>query len=290
MKYIFLFSLIFTFSFTNLSAQQNHFLYFQTEAKQPFYIKLDNKIYNSSSSGYLIVPELKDDKYKIVFGFPKNESPEQTINYTLDKDAGFLIKNFPDKGWGLFDLQSLNIIMPGEQLPTNTNSNESAKNDEETKKDNFSEMLATVVNDSTIKQKDLVVKKERVKPEDETVKAKVLEEAQPVADSDTSISKADNAMHVLYTVINKNLQIKSKDGMEMIYTDEYNDNKDTIRVLMPSVRTFEKQEEASQMINVTDTSKFMQQQQISDQPLAKAIEDSTVSRPKKKEFLIMIKH
>ena len=113
MKYTFFPALIFTFSSISSSAQQNHFIYFQTENKQPFYVKLDNKILTSSSSGYLILPKLKDGDYAIKFGSTKNEWPEQTINYKLNKDAGYIFRNFGEKGWGLFNLQSLDIIMAG---------------------------------------------------------------------------------------------------------------------------------------------------------------------------------
>ena len=104
--------LLFLFLFTsiNTSAQKDHFLYFQTEGKQSFYIKLDNKIFSSSASGYLIIPKLNEGKYVITFGFPKNEWPEQVINYKLEKDAGLVLKNFGEKGWEVVNLQSLNVI------------------------------------------------------------------------------------------------------------------------------------------------------------------------------------
>ena len=71
------------------SAQQNRFIYIQTENKKPFYVKLDKKIFSSSNSGYVIIPKLVDGTYNLSIGFPKNESPVQNIQCTLDKqDAG----------------------------------------------------------------------------------------------------------------------------------------------------------------------------------------------------------
>lgn len=269
MKYIFLYSLISTISFTSLSAQQNHFLYFQTEAQQPFYIKLNDKIFNSSSSGYLIVPKLKDGSYKIIFGFPQNKWPEQTVNYTLEKDAGFLIKNFSDKGWGLFDIQSMNVIMAGNQI-TNT-----AGNNEKSKTDDFSEMLATVVNDSTIKQKDIAVK-EQVK---ETSKEKIAENIAPVVPvKDTNLQAAPEVQS-LYSAIVKNLQVKSTDGIEMIYFDEYNNSKDTITVFIPVVIDKEKNEskqEEALGINNSDTSDTNNNIQPETQPVKLSNEADTL--------------
>ncbi len=261
MKHSCLFFLIFTVFFTNVQAQQNHFIYFQTENKQPFYIKLDGKKLNSSSSGYLIVPKLPEDTYKIIFGSPANEWPEQEIQFALAKDAGFLIKKFGDKGWGLFDLQSLNILMPGEDVVANNNSEQQPKKEVETQRDNFSEMLATVVNDSTIKQKDIVVK-EPVNKID--TKEKAPEQTQPVTNVDVNVLQTDTAQQVLYTVITKNLQTKGKDGMEMIYTDEYNNNKDTISVYMPLTSDKNKQPEASK--TTSDTNAIIQQQPIPTEP------------------------
>ncbi|MEO6330233.1 MAG: DUF4476 domain-containing protein [Ginsengibacter sp.] len=295
MKYIIFCFLIFTFSYTTISAQQSHFLYFQTEAKQPFYIKLDNKVFGSASSGYLVLPNLKEGNYKLVFGFPKNEWPEQTIEYTLAKDAGYLLKNFSDKGWGLFDLQSLSVVMANNELAGNN----SIKT--EIKKDNFSEMLATVVNDSTIMQKEVVEKKEIKEPSKVKIVDNITPETPATAVNDSAIRQTDvvvksevkqpseekiavsvasvpvnkeivqlpgTNVKFLYSVITKNLQLKSKGGLEMIYMDEYNNNKDTIRIFMPVQDA--KQKKEPKRLDVSNTEKADPASNIS-QP-AKAID------------------
>jgi Domain of unknown function (DUF4476) len=102
---------------TQLLSQQNHFIYLQTENKQPFYVKLDKKLLSSSASGYLIIPRLTDGTYKLTLGFPKNEWPEQELSCSIDKkDAGFVIKNFGDKGWGLFNWQTMDVVMAGTKI------------------------------------------------------------------------------------------------------------------------------------------------------------------------------
>ena len=194
MKYTFLPALIFTFLSIHSSAQQNHFLYFQTENKQPFYIKLDNKILTSSSSGYLILSKLKDGDYAIKFGSIKNEWPEQTINYKLNKDAGYIFKNFGEKGWGLFNLQSLDIIMAGNDI---SNNNTPAQ---EVKDDDFSKMLANVVNDSTIKEKDIVIKEE--------IKQTPKENAPTVETPIPQASLQEPESPILNSVIKRNLKMK----------------------------------------------------------------------------------
>ncbi|OYW16841.1 MAG: hypothetical protein B7Z54_09330, partial [Sphingobacteriales bacterium 12-47-4] len=42
------------------SAQRTYFLYFQTDNQQPFFLKMGEKLYSSTASGYLILPKLKD--------------------------------------------------------------------------------------------------------------------------------------------------------------------------------------------------------------------------------------
>lgn len=146
------FGLFFTCLFIalNIKAQQHHFIYIQADNKQPFYVKVDKKIYSSTVAGYLILTKLKTGVYNFVIGFPKNEWPEQNINCTVeDKDLGYLLKNFGDKGWGFFNLQSLNVLMA-------ENNEKKADVATDLKSDAFSNMLSLVVNDPTIKQNEPV--------------------------------------------------------------------------------------------------------------------------------------
>lgn len=132
-------------------AQQNHYIYVQTENKQPFYIKLDNKIYTSAISGYLIVPKLNEGKYNIVIGFPKDIWPTQNIELEIvNNDQGFILKNFGAKGWGLFNLQSLNIVMATSTINDVTIINKNAVSDE------FSTLLSNVVKDPSIKSSNQI--------------------------------------------------------------------------------------------------------------------------------------
>src|SRR5258705_7909611 len=94
-------------------SQKVYFIYLQTDPQQPFYVKMNEKITSSSSSGYLIISKLIDSSYKFSIGFPENKWPEQSFAVSVNKkDHGYLVKNFGDKGWGLFDLQTLAVQMP----------------------------------------------------------------------------------------------------------------------------------------------------------------------------------
>ena len=95
--------------------QQSHFIFLQAENREPFYVLLNKKTYSASSIGYLILPKLENGEYHIRLGFPSAASVEQDyILQVKDNDQGFLIKEFGEKGPGLFNLQSLDIQYAGE--------------------------------------------------------------------------------------------------------------------------------------------------------------------------------
>lgn len=251
--------ILFLFSLLGLKAQQNHFIYIQTENKQPFYVKLDKKLYSSSASGYLIVPKLKEGTYNLSIGFPKSEWTEQDMLCTIDKnDLGYLLKNFGSKGWGLFNLQTLDVVMASDNGKVN---NVEVVNNT----DAFSNMLSNVVNDSTIRQTETV--KEEVKvsaKEAEKTPPVSSKEIEPVKDQVAVESPKDElklsevkevkttpavtkeiekteivkdqvvAINDTRSTISRSLFNKNTDGTEMVFIDEANGKKDTIRVFIPA--------------------------------------------------------
>lgn len=193
-------------------AQQNRFIYIQTENRQPFYVKLDKKVFSSSTSGYVIIPQLTDGSYTLQVGFPKNEWAEQAIPCTVDKkDAGYMLKNFGDKGWGLFNLQTLEVLMAGTGNITKAVAVEN-------KKDEFSNLLSNVVNDSTIRQ-TTVTKPQQTPP---AVAVKEPTTPAPVVKTVTAPN------------IKRELYVNGKQGAEMIYTVNNEGKTDTVRILIPA--------------------------------------------------------
>ena len=242
----------------NLKAQQNHFIYLQTDNKQPFYLKLNKQVYSSSLSGYLIVPKLKTGVYSLLIGFPKSEWPEQNIRCAVeDKDYGYLLKIFEDKRWGLFNLQSMNILMADE-------TSKKVEPEAEYKSDAFSNMLSTVVNDPTIKQIDPIntpvkligVKNIQAKSEEPAV-AVVEKKIEPIIVLvDTIVIKNLAKDTVTYSATSKGLTkpviilnevepviylstisrkkvSKTKKGIELIYVETTNGIQDTILLFIP---------------------------------------------------------
>lgn len=241
--------LLLTNFFFFAKAQQVHFVYLQTENSQPFYVKLANKVTSSSPAGYLILPKMADGDYKISVGFPKKEFPEQTFEVSIDKEnKGFLLKNFGDKGWGLFNLQSFALVM-GE----NANAPSSVKTLQD---DPFSRMLASVVKDSSLLETQQLIltnpvpDSPSVKPadsvtENNTAQIKVSDTTEAVKENDlraqdtlvvmrdTTQAVAETPQPVVRSSIVRTLQKKEKDGVEMVYVDKSDDYSDTIRIFMP---------------------------------------------------------
>lgn len=97
---------------TRVSAQDaSHFIYLQSDTKQPFFVKLSPSAdpLNSSGSGYLILPKVPQGSFSFWVGFPDKSYPDQHFVCSINADKGFMLKHFPEKGWALYDLQELTL-------------------------------------------------------------------------------------------------------------------------------------------------------------------------------------
>jgi len=131
------------------SSQKVYFIYLQSESDQPFYLKMGDKVHASTGSGYLILSKLRDSSYSFKLGFPGDKWPEQQFSVAVNKkDHGYLLKNFGEKGWGLFDLQTLDVQMP----VSGTAVNEPVKKEEKDVSD-FTNVLSKAANDPSLKDK-----------------------------------------------------------------------------------------------------------------------------------------
>ena len=242
------------------TAQQDHFIYLQTENTQPFYVKVNKKLISSSAMGYLIIPKLNDGNYTVSIGFPKNEFPEEAFSLSVNnKNEGYLIKNFGEKGWGLFNLQSYAVVMSGTPVQKET----VLKNVDN---DPFSKMLATVVKDSSILQRNELLNERPVRNDSSKIAisnavmpGSTVDQSTSVINDSTNIATANNI--VVDTIANraeiqsalllpakKLLSKKNKDGMEMVYIDQDVNKNDTVRIFIPVDK-----EKASVLNNASNT-------------------------------------
>ena len=228
------------FFFSGTFAQQNYFIYLQSENKLPFYIKMEKEVLSSSASGYLIIPKLIDGDYHLGVVFPRSGIPEMQVNCRINKaDAGYLIKNFGDNGWGLANLQGQGVIMGTQNIVAPESPSKELMDDP------FTNMLFTVVHDPAIR--------EREEPDVNTVAVKTQEdkaqqEVPPSGRNDDKIQVDKPQGNQQVITITDSSQIfkalalskvkriskkKLKDGLEMIYVDVDGKIRDTIRIVLP---------------------------------------------------------
>jgi hypothetical protein len=138
---------------------------------------MGEKIYNSTSAGYLILSNLRDSTYSLHIGMQGSQLPDQPYTITLNKkDEGFVVKNLGEKGLGLFNLTSMAVIMPSVSR-TNTNSNQVVKT--EKREDNpFTNLLAKAADDSTIKERPIIEKPVEKKTETTVLTTEKKDEAK----------------------------------------------------------------------------------------------------------------
>lgn len=170
-----------------VSAQRRWFLYLQSEHEQPFFIKMNDQVYSAAASGYLILSQLTDSSYTFGVGFPQARWPEQRFTIDIRQgDKGYLLKNLPEKGWGLFDLQTAQLIMSA------SNASGGVKMEKIPSVSPFTEKLAKASSDSTLKYRVVVEKtaapKQERKPE---AVSEPVKQPEPVAVKEPEIKEPE---------------------------------------------------------------------------------------------------
>jgi hypothetical protein len=255
-------------SFSGFS-QKVYFIYLQSEGEQPFFVRMDEKIHSSSASGYLILSKLRDSTYRFSVGFPRDKWPDQNFTVGISsKDHGYLLKNFGEKGWGLFDLQTLAVQM---SASSSANADEK-KTGEQKEVSDFTGLLSKAADDPSLTEKPgQETKKEEKKAEQVTTEGKQdlgkdtavakpvevteqpvvkkeepknEEKVQPVAEHENIPVPAATAYKP--SLVTKRSESSTTEGFGLVFVDNQGDGRtDTIRLLIPnpvSVVTPQKEE------------------------------------------------
>ncbi|MGI8950704.1 MAG: DUF4476 domain-containing protein [Chitinophagaceae bacterium] len=228
---------------TNVSAQQNHFIFIQADNQQPFSVTVNNKIYNSSSIGYVVIPKLTDAQYNLIINFPDNNFSQQKFTCTINnKDAGYQLKNNGDKSWSLFNFETQQSIAAGEteQAPVAVQDTTATQPTETKKSNTFGNMLSDVVNDSTL-----------TKPFNVTNNV-----AENNAGANENLNQTDSTLAAETNTkgIIKAAERTGDDGTDFVFIDFNNTSSDTIRVFIPSKNSTENNTSNSAVANNADTS------------------------------------
>lgn len=230
MKYI-LTVLLLCFCLSRLAAQEKHFIFIQSDNNLPFYVSVNGKLHSSSASGYVIIPKLADDNYKISVGFAQNAFPEQGFEIVVaNKDLGFNLKNFSEKGWGLFNLQSLAVTMAGSSTPDDV---AKALNEKTAAKDDYEPLISF-----NRKKKAAPVNTKNVAgtpaAEQAATTEKPTSEDKAGSIAATDLQKLsetqDKAGNIAATDVQKLSETRDEDGLHLSYTEDGGKKSDTIHI------------------------------------------------------------
>jgi len=172
-----------------LRAQQEYFVFIQSENSQPYYIQTNEKVLSSSSIGHLIIAGLKDSMYMLAIGFPKNQFPEQVFRITVNKkDAGYQLKNMGADGWALFNMHTLQLIK-AQSVETRK---QTISYGDIKKTDHFSALMAGLVDDtavlytSVVRKEPLAESSKTSLPDSQAIQSEVEKPKDTVATIATS--------------------------------------------------------------------------------------------------------
>lgn len=181
-------------------SQRSYMIYIQSENGKPFFLNYNDKISGSSPGGYIILSQLKDTLVQFRVGFPDNQTAEQQFAIQVQSsDHGYLLKNFGDKGWGLFDLQSLAVTMS-----ESGNYRTSLKLNDQTS--SFTNLLSKASGDSMLLYSPDIKKDE--------IKLKEVVSAVPKEDSVPLTKSTVNTTTTSTTEINKEIENIAKEPVK----------------------------------------------------------------------------
>lgn len=228
----------------NAISQKIYFVYLQTEQDQPFFVRMNDTLYSYAASGYIILPKLYDSTYSFSVGFPQDRWPEQRFSVKIGgRDHGYLIKNFGEKGWGLFDLQTKAVQMSASEIKNGDNTSQ-------TNVSRFTEILAKATGDSTLKQKpvetrteekkamDVADKAAPIKPDSIAVAAGQTLETEPktqIIQPAVQKEEKKTAAPVTFkkSMVTRKSESSTTSGFIITYIDDDGVGKDTIKITIP---------------------------------------------------------
>ncbi len=193
--------IFFFWGYTSVSAQKVYFIYLESDNGLPFYVRTTDKVYSSSSAGYLILPNLADSNYTLFIGFPSTRSKETKFTVTMQgTDHGFSIKQM-DGSLNLFDLQNLNLLTPTKDQANNNVIYES-------RSDAFTRLLSKASDDSSLLSVPIFVKTE---PSKKDVKEKVVAAKEVKLNAEEPTSKPNEVKSKPEEIKQTNTEIASAD-------------------------------------------------------------------------------
>lgn len=109
--YKLLFFLVAVFIGTPNNAQQSAAsMHIQSESNEAFYVQWKGSSYSSSSSGYLVIPQVPAGEYTLIIAFPGRVFAEYALGCTIgDIPKAFSLKQGIDNSLSLFDMVNFSV-------------------------------------------------------------------------------------------------------------------------------------------------------------------------------------
>jgi hypothetical protein len=125
--------------------QAAYLILIDAENGQPFTARVGESLMSSSAHGHLLISQLRDSNYRVAIGFPRKTLPEQVFTVNMrKKDQAFRLQAAGD-AWVLYNWQTRETLHP---LKTADSSRLLLQG--EKRGDSFSQLMAAVVNDSSV--------------------------------------------------------------------------------------------------------------------------------------------
>lgn len=212
--------LLLSFVFIKTQAQQKHFIYIESEDRQPFAVVLDGKVFSSSDYCYVVVPKLTDGTYNFTVSFPMNKYPDQSFKCIINKkDVGYKLQNDAAKGWSLQNMQSQKILNGNGETPADNA---------------FGNMLSDVVNDSNLTNKNLPFN--NVRTDTVGASANIPANTNTTSTQNPAVDALNNTTAISTDSVaqpEKISETKLDTGTNLVFVDK-SSGTDTIRVFVPS--------------------------------------------------------
>ncbi len=225
-----------------LQSQQTNFIHIQSDANQPFAVQLKGLTYSSSTTGYLVIPQVPAGEHTLLIGFAGNNFPEYNFQCTMaDKPRGFSLKQGVDNSWTLFDMVDFTVIRGA------LNSKETAKAPELTVTPSVVEKIA---DSAAVKTADLNIQA-KAKPTIPSTSSNIAPEVAKAAGgvaTDAVSGGVLAATAVTGVVVNKSKLVTkqssilkifdkaSSNGIDQVYVVVNNGKADTIALFIPVLK------------------------------------------------------
>ena len=129
----------------NNEPQTCYFVLIQSDNGQPFYVRVNNQIYSSSSEGHLILSQLKDSVYPVTIGLPGQPATERRYLLNIQQRDWVLYLVRQGDTWTLFDKQEQALPSVVDTAAVGRPPLAGVKKD-----DPFSQMMSAIVQDTAV--------------------------------------------------------------------------------------------------------------------------------------------